>query len=85
MVINDEYQEAAGHLTLSLETPEGNAVVHSEQPLQVPALGQQTYRFDLEIPGSPGEFILKAVAEARRKPGTPPTLSRRKVKVIEKT
>ena len=83
-VINDEYQEAAGKLTLSLETPEGNAVVRGEQPLHVPALGQQTYRFDLEIPGSPGEFILKAVADAKRKPGATPTMSRRKVKVVTK-
>jgi len=83
-VINDEYQEAVGKLTLSLETPEGNAVVHEEKSLRVPALGQQTYRFDLGIPTSQGEFILKAVADAKRTPGTTPTLSRRKVKVVAK-
>jgi hypothetical protein len=85
MVINDEYQEATGRLTLSLETPEGKGAVRSELPLRLPALGQQTYKFDLDIPSSPADFILKAVADAKRKPGITPTISRRKVKVITRT
>ena len=85
MVINDEYQEATGKLTLSLETPEGKEAVRSELPLSLPALGQQTYRFDLDIPSSPGDFVLKAVAQAKRKPDITPTISRRKVKVVTKT
>lgn len=85
MVINDEYREATGKLTLSLETSAGNATVRSERPFTIPALGQQTYKFDLEIPSSPGDFILKAVADARQKLGSVPTISRRKVKVISKT
>jgi beta-galactosidase len=70
MVVNDEYTTASGTLTLTL----GNA--HAEAPFLVAPLGQTTMYIDLDVPNTPGDYLLQAKA------GT--TLSRRKVAITPK-
>ena len=85
MMINDEYQEAKGNLALSVEGDDGNEVSRRESPFSIPGLGQQTYRFDFEIPGTPGKFLLKATASPAGAKGAEPTISRRKLAIIAKS
>ncbi len=70
MLVNDEYTTASGTLTLTL----GNA--RAEAPCLVAPLGQTTMYIDLDVPNTPGDYLLQAKA------GT--TLSRRKVAIISK-
>ena len=52
-------------------------------PVSVPGLGQRTYKFDLEIPGTPGKFLLKASGYRYGADALDPTISRRKVSVVK--
>ena len=70
MLVNDEYTTASGTLTLTL----GNA--RAEAPFLVAPLGQTTMYIDLDVPNTPGDYLLQAKA------GT--TLSRRKVAITPK-
>ena len=76
MLINDEAVPAAGKLTLGFD---GGAT--KETRFALPAYGQQTYELELEAPATAGNYLLKATARSERQPGTPPTLSRRRVAV----
>jgi hypothetical protein len=73
MLVNDEYEPASGTLTLSL-----NATTHAQVPFKVASLGQETLYVDLDVPNTPGAYILQAQADAGK---GKPTLSRRKVAV----
>ncbi len=79
MMVNDEYRPASGKLVLSLERAGGEAVARAEQSFAIPALGAETYLFDVRVPDARGEFLLKAAAYATGK--KEPTLSRRKVAI----
>jgi hypothetical protein len=83
MMINDEYEEAKGNLALSLEGEDGKQVVRRELPFSVPTSGQQTYKFDLEIPDTPGKFLLKASGYRQGSDALNPTISRRKISVVK--
>ncbi len=84
MMVNDEYEEAKGNLALSLESEDGREVFRRESPFAIPGLGQQTYKFDLDVPGTPGKYLLKAAAHASGTVNSSPTVSRRKVAVTQK-
>ena len=84
MMINDEYRETKGSLTLSLEGENGKEALRRELAFAIPALGQQTYRFDLVIPDAPGDYLLKAAAYRAGREDRDPTLSRRKVSIVNK-
>jgi hypothetical protein len=79
MMVNDEYEGAQGKLELSLEGENGNPVLRRAQSFSVPGLGQQTYKFDLEIPALSGKFLLRAAAYRTGADPADPTISRRKV------
>jgi hypothetical protein len=82
MCVNDESDAAEGSLVLALTPAEGETeVTRLEAPLAIPPLGQMTYDFMLEVPATPGEYLLSAKAywPARR---WSPTLSRRKVSIV---
>jgi beta-galactosidase len=84
MMINDEYREAEGSLALSLEDENGKPLLRCELPFSIPALGQQTYKFDLEIPDVTGRCLLKATAVRSGTDRQDPTLSRRKLSLVKK-
>jgi hypothetical protein len=83
MMINDEYAEARGNLVLSLQGEDGKVILRGELPFAIPALGQQTYKFDLVIPGAPGKCLLRAAAY-RAGGEHDPTVSRRKLSIVKK-
>ena len=78
MLVNDEYDAAAGTVTVSLKSKSGNEAARSQAAFKVEALGQTTMYIDLNVPNSPGDFILEAKADSGK--GSP-TVSRRKVKI----
>jgi len=84
MMINDEYTDAKGNLTLALEPENGASLEQCDRPFFIPGLGQQTYKFDLELPETTGKFVLKAAAFRDGSDYQDPTVSRRKVSLVKK-
>jgi hypothetical protein len=78
MLVNDEYDPAAGNVTVSLQSASGGEVARAQAPFEVGALGQTTLYIDLEVPNTPGDFLLEAKADAGK---GQPTLSRRRVAI----
>ena len=78
MMVNDEYEGADAGLTLTIEG--GSAKATQAARVSVPALGQQTWLFEVTFPSEPGDYILRAVAK-QYKPGAEPTVSFRKFRV----
>jgi hypothetical protein len=78
MLVNDEYREASGTLTISLERKGAGEVARAQQPFTVSALGQTTLDIDLDLPNTPGDFLLQAKADRGK---GQPTLSRRHVAI----
>jgi hypothetical protein len=72
MLVNDEYREASGTLTVALAGRE------TQKPFTVGALGQTTLYVDLEVPNTPGDFQLQAKADAGN---GHPTISRRNISI----
>jgi hypothetical protein len=85
MMINDEYAEAKGNLALSLEAEDGKEALRRELSFSIPGLGQQTYKFDIEIPNGPGKFLLKAAASLSGAERQGPTVSRRNVSIMKRS
>jgi hypothetical protein len=82
MTVNDEYDAAKGRLVLAL-TPAGGGVevMRRETPLEIPPLGQMSYDFRLEVPATPGEYLLSAKAYWPSQKWSP-SVSRRKVSIV---
>jgi hypothetical protein len=78
MLVNDEYQAATGSVTLSLQSTSRGEVARAEAPFEIGSLGQTTLYVDLEVPDTPGDFLLQAKADAGKEQ---PTLSRRRVTI----
>ena len=78
MLVNDEYHAAAGNVALSLQSKSGNEAARAQAPFQVGGLGQTTLYIDLDVPNTPGDFLLQAKADAGN---GQPTLSRRRVAI----
>ena len=84
MMINDEYTEAKGNLSLSLQGEDGAEIFRRDLRFAIPELGQQTYKFDVVIPDAPGKCMLRAAAYRKGEEQQGPTLSRRKVSIVTK-
>jgi hypothetical protein len=82
MMVNDEQEVANGTLVLSLETEAGKELARVEAPFAVAGAGQNTYELDLKIP-EVSKCLLKAAAHRGGGQGNAPTLSRRKVSIVE--
>jgi beta-galactosidase len=78
MLVNDEYTAATGRVTLSLQSQNGGEVARVQVPFEIGSLGQTTLYVDLDVPNTPGDFLLQAKADPGK---SQPTLSRRKVKI----
>jgi len=78
MLVNDEYSAAAGAVTVSLQSKRSGEVTHARVPFEVGSLGQTTLYVDLDVPNTPGEFLLQAKTDADK---GKPTLSRRTVTI----
>src|ERR1019366_6759191 len=64
MLVNDEYHAAAGSVTVSLLSASGSEAARAQAPFQVGSLGQTTLYIDLDVPHTPGDFLLQAKADA---------------------
>lgn len=82
MMINDEAETAQGRLALIMENFEGKEVARSEVSFSVPGFGQQTYKVNLRSPATPGKYLLKASASPEGKRRADPTVSRRRVEIV---
>jgi len=80
-MINDDSETAAGRLALSLEDAARREFGRLERRFEIPALGQMSYAFDLDVPGRPGEVLLKATAFPDGTRHKSPTVSRRKFQI----
>jgi hypothetical protein len=78
MLVNDEYQAARGSVTVSLLSASGGEAARAQAPFQVGSLGQTTLYIDLDVPHTPGDFLLQAKADAGN---GKPVLSRRRVAI----
>ncbi len=82
MMVNDEYETARGHLTLTFSPTAGGAATSSvETQFEIPPLGQMTYVLNLQTPAKPGACVLSATAVWPNKRWSP-TISRRNVTVV---
>ncbi|PYV10349.1 MAG: hypothetical protein DMG23_08010, partial [Acidobacteria bacterium] len=80
-MVNDDNEPVKGKLILSLEGQEGAEIARRELALDLPGLGQQDYRFDLQVPNKTGKCLLKAAAYPEGQRHSGPTVSRRIVTV----
>lgn len=78
MMVNDEYEGVDVDLTLALTR--GGVKAMQAARVTIPALGQQTWRFDVGFPNTPGDWVMAAVARPS-KAGAEPTVSVRKFRV----
>jgi hypothetical protein len=78
MLVNDEYNVAAGTVTVSLQSKSGGEAARAQAPFQVGSLGQTTLYIPLDVPNAQGDFLLQAKADAGK---GKPTLSRRRVTI----
>ncbi len=80
MVVNDDYGAVEGKLSIGFGKQGSAGAVADIADASVPPLGQQSYRFDLQFPDQPGDYVLRAVLQPS-KAGAEPTVSVRKVRV----
>jgi len=85
MLVNDEYREVEGTLTLALENSKGERVANQTRKFKTAALGQSTIYNDFKFPNTTGDFLLRAIIEYRADGGGASTQSRRHVKVMAAT
>jgi hypothetical protein len=77
MMVNDEDKPAKGTLSLTFDR-DGQARASARLDFDLPPLGAHTYELPLEAPREAGQYVLKAAALRN---GSPPTLSRRRLRV----
>jgi beta-galactosidase len=82
MMINDEETPRNGMLKLILEEAGGDNLSQQVIPFAISSYGQETYTFELEVPGRTGNFWLKAIAMVPADTGAEPTVSRRHVAIL---
>jgi hypothetical protein len=83
MLVNDEYREVAGTLTLTLENSQGEQVNTQNAKFKIDPLGQETIYNNFKFPQITGEFLLRAVIQYSKNGKDVSTQSRRKVKLVE--
>jgi beta-galactosidase len=83
MLVNDEYGEVKGTLTLALETAQGEQVVAQNAKFKIAPLGQETIYNNFKFPQTTGEFLLRAVIQYSENGKAVSTQSRRQVNLVE--
>jgi beta-galactosidase len=84
MMINDEYQDNAGTLTLRLEGAKGETLAEVNTPYLVAPMGQSTYKMVMELPAHEGHCVLVAQATPAGGKGETTTISRRWVELTSR-
>jgi beta-galactosidase len=83
MLVNDEYREVEGTLTLALENAEGEQVAAQNAKFKIAPLGQETIYNNFKFPQTNGQFLLRAVIQYSENGKEVSTQSRRQVKLVE--
>lgn len=83
MLVNDEYREVEGTLTLALDDAKGGRVATQTAKFKIGPLGQETIYNDFKFPQTTGDFLLRAIIEYRGNGAAMSTQSRRYVKLVE--
>ncbi len=83
MLVNDEYREVEGTLTLELTNLQGEQVAAQATKFRIAALGQETLYNDFKFPHTTGDFLLRAIIRYPEDSKDVSTQSRRKVKLVE--
>jgi hypothetical protein len=83
MLVNDEYREVEGTLTLALENAQGEQVAAQNAKFKIASLGQETIYNNFKFPQTTGEFLLRAVIHYSENGKDVSTQSRRHVKLVE--
>ena len=81
MLVNDEPVAAWGTLTLEWIDAHGTAVQRKETPVEVGALGQQTFFVELASPPAVGKYELRAIVDGAGARFGCPVQSRRRVTI----
>jgi hypothetical protein len=78
MMVNDYAHTMKGRLTLELVDSADRVCVSQVQPFELPAAGNGSYDFDLQVPPTlNGKCTLRATAVPEEASGVAPTISRR--------
>ena len=83
MLVNDEYCEVEGTLTLERETLQGGQVTTQTGKFKMARLGQETLYRDFKFPQTTGDFLLRAIIQYKESSKNVSTQSRRHVKLVE--
>lgn len=83
MLVNDEYQEVEGTLTVALENLQGARVTAQSAKFKIAPLGQETIYSNFKFPQATGEFLLRAVIQYPEDGKGVSTQSRRQIKLVE--
>lgn len=84
MLVNDRDIAARGTLALSLRSEAGGMLRQVEVPFSIAALGDAAFELSLVVPRVSGRHLLSATARPEGQGSTEPTVSRRRVTVIDR-
>lgn len=82
MMVNDAAQAAEGALVISLEAADGKVVAEQREKFAVAPLGAETYTVNITMPGTPGKYLLKAIATPGGNAFDGATVSRRRIVIV---
>ena len=83
MLVNDEYVDVEGTLTLAVEDSHGNRVSAQTAQFKIAPLGQETIYSDFRFPKVTGDFLLRAVIRFSENGKEIETQSRRNLKLVQ--
>jgi len=84
MLVNDQYREVQGTLTLALEDNHGHAAATQTAKFSIAPLGQKTLYNEFKFPDTTGDFLLRAIIHYPENGKDFSTQSRRHVKLVER-
>ena len=84
MLVNDQYREVQGTLTLALENTQGQPAATQTAKFSIAPLGQETLYNEFKFPYTTGDFLLRAIIHYPENGKDFSTQSRRHVKLVER-
>lgn len=82
MLVNDQYREVQGTLTLALENTQGQATATQTAKFSIAPLGQTSLYNEFKFPDTTGDFLLRAIIHYPENGKDFSTQSRRHVKLV---
>ncbi len=82
MLVNDEYRDVEGTLTLALDNVQGEQVAAQSEKFTIAPLGQRTIYNNFKFPQTTGDFLLRAIIRYAENGKEASAQSRRHVKLV---